>query len=204
MTIFFIIKKTFTNDMVLNGFPSHLKKDVKKALKIIPMKLYSNMVGNMGQESYVINGEKIVFPSRTYHFDISDNKLKKLNKLQQNILHCIYTRNCDGYVREKHLKKLLNSDYYDWAIPYIVKICDEYVIEILEITYSVLKEKNTDKIKEFCIENREVFCKGYNRMISYWNEYYRDRCYDYKDYIGKKLFVECFGYSHLLEKKYKK
>jgi len=32
-------------------------------------------------------------------------------------------------------------------------------------------------------------------MISYWNEYYRYDCYRFKDYIGKKLYSECFGYN---------
>lgn len=203
MNIFVRIKNLFINNSVINGFPRYLKKDVKKALKIIPMNLLIGTTGEFNQNKYVLNNEKITFPNRTYQFDVSDNKLKKLNKLQQNILHCIYTRNCDGYVREKHLKKLLSSNYCDWAIPYIVKICDEYVIEILELTYSALRETDTNEIKDFCIKNSETFCKNYSRMISYWNEYYRDSCLHYKDYVGEKLFVEYFGYSHSMVRKHK-
>ena len=94
-------------------------------------------------------------------------------------------------------------DYEEWAIPYIVKICDEYIIEILEMTYVILKEQDTEKIKRFCMENIEEFCKSYNRMISYWNEFYRDRYNNFHQYIGRKLFRECFGYSRFLERRKK-
>lgn len=38
-------------------------------------------------------------------------------------------------------------------------------------------------------------------MISYWNEYYRDKGKHYKDYIGQKLFIQCFGYTRSMERK---
>lgn len=51
----------------------------------------------------------------------------------------------------------------------------------------------------FCLENIESFCKSYNRMISYWNEYYKYKYKDFQQYIGRKLFRECFGYSKSME-----
>jgi len=87
----------------------------------------------------------------------------------------------------------LSVDFPDWSIPYIVKVCDEYVIEILQLVYEELKGKDTEAIKYFCKNNRQAFCKSYNRMISYWNEFYRNDCYRYENYIGSKLFIECFG-----------
>ena len=117
------------------------------------------------------------------------------------ILHCIYSRSCDGFVRQKHLNSLLLMDYEDWAIPYIVKICDEYVVEILEMTYDILKDQDTERIKRFCLENIVSFCKSYSRMISYWNEFYRYRYNNFQQYIGRKLFRECFGYSRSMERR---
>jgi hypothetical protein len=99
-------------------------------------------------------------------------------------------------VREKHIAALLAEkaeNLPDWAIPYIIKVCDEYVVEILQVVYDNLKDRNTDKFKNFCAENEVAFCKSYNRMISYWNEFYRKDCCRYKDYVGRKLFIECFG-----------
>ena len=59
------------------------------------------------------------------------------------------------------MRNLANVDIADWVIPYIVKICDEYVLEILEMAYGFLKEQDTERIKRFCLENVQEFCKSY-------------------------------------------
>ena len=82
---------------------------------------------------------------------------------------------------------LLLMDYEDWTIPYIAKICDEYVIEILEMTYEILKNRIQNGLRNFVLKY-ESFCKSYNRMISYWNEYYRSKNKSFQQYIGRKLF----------------
>ena len=189
----------FKNEFI-SGFPNHIKKDVKKVLRVLGMRKFLHNYTTSGTVNYILKNENIIFPERIYYLDVSDKIISKLSENQQNVLHCIYTRNCDGYVREKHLSKLLNSDYPDWAIPYIVRINSEYVIQILELTYSILKDKNTDNIKQFCLENQIVFCKDYSRMVSYWNEFYRYNHYHFKNYIGRRLFRECFGYSRSMEK----
>lgn len=111
------------------------------------------------------------------------------------IYHCIFSRSYDGYVRQKHIEVLLDSATSEWAMPYIIKICDEYVKEILEIVYQKLNGRNCEKYKKLCDINFDYFKLGHCRMISYWNEYYRYECYRYQEYIGKKLYGECFGYN---------
>ena len=51
--------------------------------------------------------------------------------------------------RQKHLNALILMDFEDWAIPYIIKICDEYVVKIVAMTYEILKEKDTTSIRRF-------------------------------------------------------
>ena len=165
--------------------------DVTKVVELIPLCSISK-----DTIQYYQDGVEIKFPYRMYHNNVTDEVINKLSVQQKKILHCIYSRSCDGLVRQKHLQSLLQMNYDDWAIPYIVKACDEYIIEILEMTYDILKEQDTGRIKEFCIENAQSFCKSYARMISYWNEFYRDRCHNFHQYIGRKLFRECFGYSN--------
>jgi len=188
--------------MFRNGFPNHFRDDVTKAVGIIPQKTYNNVTIGVSQDSiqYFQDDNVIRFPYRIYYIDISDEVIENLSERQKMILHCIYSRSCDGFVRQKHLYSLLQMDFEDWAIPYIVKICDEYVVEILEMTYEMLKEQDTERIKRFCLENIVPFCKSYKRMISYWNEYYRYRYYNFEQYIGRKLYRECFGYSKSLER----
>lgn len=185
------------------GFPSCSKEDIDKVKSTI---LRSNLFYIKSKVSnkkiqYKVNGKYLTFPDRIYFNDIKETKLQKLTEQQRNIIHCIYSRHCDGFIREKHLKELLSSNYEDWTIPYIVKICDEYVVEILEMTYKLLIGKDLTKIQQFCRENKVQFLKSYHRMISYWNEYYRWDCYRYRDYIGRKLFIECFGYTRSMELK---
>ena len=185
-----------------DGFPNCLRDDLQKVAELIPFKTCDNVnIGTTEQSvEYSQNGVVIKFPYRMYYVDVSSVISDKLNSQQKMILHCIYSRSCDGFVRQKHVQSLLLSDYDDWAIPYIVKLCDEYIMEILEMTYEILKHQETDQIKKFCLENVQSFSKSHSRMISYWNEFYRHRCYKFNDYVGKKLFAECFGYKRSMEK----
>jgi len=191
--------------MFQEGFPNCLRDDVTKVVGMIHQKTYNNVTIGVSEDTiqYFQDNKMIRFPYRTYYIDISDEVKENLSQRQKMILHCIYSRSCDGFVRQKHIYSLLQMDYEDWAIPYIVKICDEYVVEILEMTYDILKEQDTERIKRFCLENIVPFCKSYNRMISYWNEFYRYKYTNFQKYIGRKLFRNCFGYSKSMERRAK-
>lgn len=191
--------------MFQDGFPNYLRDDVTTVVGKIPHKTYNNVTIGVSEDTfqYFQDNKVIRFPYRTYYIDISDAVKENLSQRQKMILHCIYSRSCDGFVRQKHIYSLLQMDYEDWAIPYIVKICDEYVVEILEMTYDILEEQDTERIKGFCLENIVPFCKSYNRMISYWNEFYRYKYNNFQKYVGRKLFRDCFGYSKSMERRAK-
>ena len=178
-----------------------IREDVTTAVGMIPHKTYNNVTIGMSEDTiqYFHDNTVIRFPYRIYYIDNSDEVIDNLSLRQKMILHCMYSRSCDGFVRQKHMYSLLQMDYEDWTIPYIVKICDEYVVEIVEMIYDILKEQDTEQIKSFCFENIMPFCKSYSRMTSYWNEYYRHRYSNFQKYIGRKLFRDCFGYSRSME-----
>lgn len=200
-SFFIFYKKEYV--MFEKGFPIELKKEVLEVECLIPFQTYGNVsIGESEQYiQYCLNGDTICFPYRIYYFEIEDTVFHNLSFQKQMIAHCIYSRSCDGFVRQKHIEKLLLNEYESWAVPYIVKVCDEYVMEILESVYHLLQKQDTTQIKKFCLENTDLFCRSYARMISYWNEFYRDRCFRFHNYIGKKLFQECFGYTRELEKR---
>jgi len=181
--------------MFKNGFPFINDEIVNRVITLIPQKTYRNITIRVSNDdiNYCLKQTSLSFPYRLYTPEIEDSVLLGLNDIERTILHCIYTRSCDGFIREKHIKYLLTSNFPEWSIPYIVKVCDEYVIEILQTVYDHLKNRNTDIFKQFCKENWRTFCKSYNHMVSYWNEFYRDDCYRYEDYVGRKLFIDCFG-----------
>jgi len=189
--------------MFQNGFPNDLKNDLLKVTQLIPQITYSNINIGVSEENiqYLADGYSIEFPYRMYFINISDDVLTELSIQQKMILHCIYTRSCNGYIRQQHLKSLLLMDFADWTIPYIVKLCDEYIVEVLEMTYDILKDRDNEQFKRFCSDNVQSFSKSYDRMISYWNEYYRDKYSYFKKYVGRKLFRECFGYSNSIKQR---
>ena len=181
-----------------DGFPFVSSDIVNHVISVIPLKTYNDVRHPMsgGEIKYLIKKAKVSFPDRLYALEVDNDVFATLDNTEKIILHCIYSRSCDGYVREKHIKALFMCDFPDWAIPYIFKVCDEYVVEILQAVYDNLKDKNTDNFKSFCAENHASFCLSYQRMVSYWNEYHKNVRCKYKDYIGRKLFFECFGANH--------
>lgn len=186
---------------MFEAFPMELRREVSSVISMISKSTYGNIrtgATDDGCAYTLLDGQDIVFPYRIYYRDEINGQL--LTFEQEMIYHCLFSRSCDGFVREKHIKEILSEDYPDWTLPYILKVSDEYVIEILEVIYDLLKGRDNDKMQVFCEMNVGSFLCSHDRMISYWNEYYRNRIFSYKDYIGKKLFSECFGYTRSMEK----
>ena len=188
--------------MFETGFPPELLHDVRVVSDALERKTYSNI--KFGQSEQCIcysmpTGENISFPYRIYYLEkIEFNE--NFSEDQKLIHHCIFSRSCDGFIREKHIKAILETDFPTWSIPYILKVSDEYVVEIIELIYEMLRTKNTEKIKAIAAHNLHMFLYSHDRMISYWNEFYRNSYPEYKNYIGRALFHECFGYTQSMER----
>ncbi len=182
-------------------FPRELTNELSVVLNVIPEKTYNDIAERFSEEKieYKIFDETVYIPYRNYLLEPSESDISKLTDVQKQILYCIYTRSCNGYLREKYILKLLSSDFREWCIPYIVKLCDEYVSEILYLIHDSLSQRNNQDIKAFCAANRPAVQKSYSRMVSYWNEYYRKEVCDFNNYIGSKLFRECLGYGRAFE-----
>jgi hypothetical protein len=188
--------------MFETGFPPSLLDDVRVVSNVMEREMYNNL--KYGEsEQYIryslLDGENISFPYRIFNIEDTESKFI-FSENQELIYHCIFSRSCNGFVRAKHIKAILDTDFPAWSIPYLLKISDEYVIEIIEIIYKTLQTKNTEEIKAIAVHNLQIFLQSHDRMISYWNEFYRNRCPKYKNYIGRALFHDCFGYSRRLER----
>ena len=121
-------------------------------------------------------------------------KLLKKSNLQHDDVDLWVFHQANKYMIN-YLRKLLDMPFEQWSVPYVIKLCDEYVIELLEIIYDKLKERDNRDFQEFCMKNKSSVNKSYSRMISYWNVYYRRQEYNFEKYIGRKIFTECFGYD---------
>lgn len=152
------------------------------------------------QRSWLLpGGGTIRFPYRVYLPDSLDGA--GLSPVQSVMLHCLFSRSWDGYVRQRHIQALLDGEPPEWALPYIVEVCGEYVVQILELVYSRLRGRDTSSYAELCRLNLPHFLYVHARMVSYWNEFYRwGTCRRYRDYVGRALFQQCFGYTRSMER----
>jgi len=71
--------------------------------------------------------------------------------------------------------------------PFVLKLLGEYVVEILFAIQSNVSALDASIYRRFVKENPEFMEKTRQRMISYWDCYYR-RDYRRDEYIGLKLF----------------
>ncbi len=193
MNFFRSIPIKSSTECIIRAFPLYLRNDVKLICKNLNFSEY--FYYDDSTEWLLSSGEVITMPYRIVIEDEFGGDLLSLTPIQKTIYHCIMSRSSDGYVREKHIKALLENEMPEWAIPYVIKICDEYVVEILQTVYDTLSQQNCRKYKEICALNFEYIKRAHTRMISYWNEFYRWDCYKYENYIGKKLYRDCFGYG---------
>ncbi len=66
----------------------------------------------------------------------------RLSSLQKELVDCLLTRHHNGYDRQSHLERIINSPNI-WIPPFVVQLVGEYVIEILQIIDNNLRSLNT-------------------------------------------------------------
>ncbi len=183
-----------------SSFPSFLSAKVEKTVKLI---LRKNRRSKRSQDEclhgykswkeyyFLSDGSKVSFPYRMYIED-NDRSYRGISDKEEKLIYdCIYTRNGNGFVREKHIKNILMSDEVpEWCMPFILRLSSEYIVEILQTIDTGLRGGRKTAFLDFCRKNPVMFKRSYSRMVSYWNEYYRADCCRLTDYIGYKLFKE--------------
>ena len=148
------------------GFPDYLSDKVSRVIMVIrknEKRLVSGLecvdAYNSSSEEYRLSdGSKVTFPYRMYFEDDDDLYSGISDREEKLIFDCIFTRNCNGFVREKHLKNILDCDTIpEWCMPYILRLSSEYVVEIIDTIYHGLKEKDNAAFISFCRNNLPIF-----------------------------------------------
>ncbi len=170
---------------LLRAFPVKFREDVMVVLEMInhPDKLDFS-------ECFEVNfsGEKLNIPERIYYEEHTLSQYNSLSEKQQVILNCLFTRHHNGYVREQHLKPIIDKcNEYNWIIPYLMRLTGEYVIEILQVIKANLDKVEKGIIKDFIEENPIFYNTIESRVISYWNCYYRYKYPNKEDYVGCEI-----------------
>lgn len=139
----------------------------------------------------VINGKIIKIPRRLY---FPDPKQVNIGWLTPNkrLIQCLLSRSSDGFERQKALREVIKISE-PWAVPYIVLLSGEYVVEIDADLVDALPDLDQTLFINFVLENRVLMRSLKAKATSYWDCYYRQQFPTKNTYPGL-LFL------HRLEK----
>ena len=119
----------------------------------------------------------LLIPSRIANPPPSEDAVSRLSDRQTLMLHCLYTRHVDGYVRQRNLRPLLAADE-PWVVPYVVALVGEYVVEIVQEIVDGLSLIATPgswqrrRYGRFVSDNADFIDLTRQRVWSYWGAYY--------------------------------
>lgn len=178
---------------IRHSFPAVAWKDVDVALLYLEP-LYPDQTWSVSADSIgpiVLNGEQLSIPSRVYLREPESDRISALTSGQQLILSAIMTRSSNGYLREKFVKQLLQSDE-PWIPPFVLQLLGEYVLEIIYVVHNHAAVLKRTEYRRFVIENPAFFQLLKQRIISYWNCYYRAMFPQLRDYPAFQI-AQSFG-----------
>jgi hypothetical protein len=119
---------------------------------------------------------------------------EELSPVQHRILHCLYTRHHDGFVRQRHLEQIVGSAQ-PWVVPFVLQIVGEYVVELLLAIRGGLANLDTPGTAQhmvygrFIAANPDFFHLTRQRVASYWDCYYRGLYADRRHYPGYTILA---------------
>lgn len=173
--------------LITTSFPESLKNDIAKVCLIHDDLLSANMRTSKSNRypELIVQGSRINLISRVYSCPTPN--YHQLSPIQQVIIDCIYSRHCNGYIRENHLKRIITQPY-PWVLPFVIRPLGSYVKAIVDLIYSHRHDLNPIHTRHFLRENPEFFDLTQARVLSYWDAYYR-RSVTREDYSGFKMIA---------------
>lgn len=160
-----------------------------------PLKLQADGLGLvMGSTSFAthqgievkVSEDHLVIPYRIHH-EGNEQAGKSLNEVQSIMYSCLLTRHHDGHVRQRQLERVLPVSE-PWVVPFVFQLTGEYVIEILNTCEAHFQMLDPMLYGTFIRENQRYFQATQDRMISYWDCYYRWQYQRRSDYVGFRIF----------------
>ena len=164
-------------------FPAVVWPDVDVALLYLKP-LYEDPAWSVSPDDIgpiIMNGERLSIPCRVYLLDSEPDRTSALTDIQQLILNAILSRSSNGFVREKCVEQLLQSDE-PWIPPFVLQLLGEYVLEIIRVVQDHSAVLKRSEYRRFIIENPAFLQLLKQRIISYWNCYYRVMFPQLRDY----------------------
>ncbi len=165
------------------AFPQALAADVAAVARLLP-----EPANHLAQTFKVtVDGEDVVIPYRIYSIEPAQAAAETLTSIQQTILSCWLTRHNDGFIRQRHLERIIRQPN-PWVVPFVVQLAGEYVWQILETINHQLPDVRRPGTPmhglygEFAFHNPAFVDLTEQRAISYWDCYMRSRHADFRDH----------------------
>ena len=130
----------------------------------------------------LIGLEQVTIPYRIYNPPVEARTVSDPSVEQQVIVHCLYSRHHDGFVRQAHLEQVVGHER-PWVIPFVLKLLGDYLIEIIDIIDRALAASpHIAMYRQFADVNPYFVVLTKQQATSYWNRYYRDHVLARDDY----------------------
>jgi hypothetical protein len=177
-------------------FPSVAESDLQAVLAVLPADAATQLAAQEPNVRLITwRGMALALPYRVYFPELAPEKIVALSSVQQQVLHCLYLRQHDGYVRQRHLEALLapgSGEAADFTVPFTFSLLGEYVQEILGVLAQYLTPTLIASYVQLIRENPLYWQQTQGRVASYWDCYYRIRkrgAPRFKHYLGARLLA---------------
>lgn len=177
---------------IRHSFPAVMWPDVDVVLLCLDP-IYADPACLVSPDSIgpvLLNGEQLSIPYRVYLLQPESDRSSALTPGQQLILSAILSRSSDGFVREKCVAELLQSDE-PWIPPFVLQLLGEYVLPIIRVVEAHSAVLKRSEYYRFVFENPAFLQLLKQRITSYWNCYFRTMFPSLKDYPAFQI-VESF------------
>ncbi|WP_369174348.1 hypothetical protein AB5J49_43215 [Streptomyces sp. R28] len=177
-----------SSNPLITAFPAALASDAEAVLAVMP----DSRLQPHASFSVAVEDQQLLIPGRLYNDEPAPDAVASLSSRQQQLLHCLYSRHCDGVVRQRHLEKVVGSTD-PWVVPFVVQLVGEYVLEILVVICDELRDLATPGTRghlaygQFIVDNPAFFARTQRRVVSYWSCYYRGTYASFRGYPGCTL-----------------
>lgn len=134
------------------------------------------------------DGRLLRIPVRTYYARAALLAATGLPGDAGAVALCLGTRHHDGHLREHCAARLLLQQRA-WTVPFVVQLCGEYVLEIVERMDAALPAWNAQALARYLRDNPAYVATLERRAVSYWNCHYRARYPVWDAYAGGRAMA---------------
>jgi len=150
------------NAELVDAFPSNLRERARAAVEAFPEP--ERPVA--GKFCVKVSGEVVTIPYRVYH-SAGQIRTEHLTNFENELVDCLLTRHHDGFVRQRHLERIIRSGN-PWVPPFVIRLLGEYSLEIISVIDANLSALDAALYREFLQANPKFFALIAQRVASYW------------------------------------